>query len=1013
MGVAVLSLALAACGGGHGGGGGSPPPADTTPQPFSFPAQTGVAVGTAVDSAVIVVGGIDAPATIAVSGGQYSINGQPFTSSSGTVSNGQQVRLRVATSASYEATVEATLTIGGVSAAFSVTTYAKDDTPEPFSFADVTGVPLDASVESSSITVAGINAPAAISVEGGEYSIDGQAFTGNAGTVANGQQVRLRVGASPGYETTVAATLTIGGVDAQFNVTTFALDDTPDAISFAAAEDVVRGAMVESATVTVAGINAAVPIAVAGGEYSIDGAPFTASGGTVVNGQTVQLRGTASATPGAAVTVTVTVSALSAAFEITTSSDVAPPVVTVLFPPAQSRTSGEQIVLRGTAHDADHSVKTLRVNGVDATTTDGYAHWTATLPLDVGDNALMVAAEDPYLNADAAAAEVGVRRHARFVTPSAVALDPAHGRALVVDSEARRLLAVDWATGARTVLSANGVPDHVNPFQAINSVVVDGTRALVYDAAKPALLAVDLDTGRRSVLSDRNTPDGLNLFESGRSMALDAANDRVLVLTSQPAAIYGVDLHTGSRTVISSASQPGATNPFVSPWAIALDAVNSRALVTDVGAAAIYAVDLATGARTILSDGRDPPNQLSFASSIVVDPIASNNRALVAEGDHNAIYAVDLTTGVRAPLSENGTPAANPFSYVWALAVDPALVPNEVVALDQRLRALLAVDLTTGERRFVSRDEPADALPALTEPKGLALDAANHRLLIGEHATPPSLVALDLTTAERSVFSDATNPDGSNALSKPRSIVLDDALGRALVLDDGPLPGLLPAAIYAVDLVSGARTILSDGTTPNNTLPLSHPLELALDRNHQRLLVTENNPPSVVTVDLTDGTRQLLSGSGVPDTANAFTNVIGAAVDEVNDRAIVANSTSSATSALVAVSLDTGLRTILSAEGIPDTENLFVDPSVLTVDQSHNRAFMMDILRGHLLDVSLTTGARAVISGSPEYDGDNPFDFPTGIAYDPSRDVVYVLNGNSAAVLAVDVPTGQRVYLLR
>ena len=168
-----------------------------------------------------------------------------------------------------------------------------------------------------------------------------------------------------------------------------------------------------------------------------------------------------------------------------------------------------------------------------------------------------------------------------------------------------------------------------------------------------------------------------------------------------------------------------------------------------------------------------------------------------------------------------------------------------------------------------------------------------------------------------------------------------------------------------------------------------------------------------ITVDLADGARRLLSDAGVPDTANALTNAVGIAVDETNDRAIVANSTSSVTSALIAASLDSGLRTIFSAEGVPNTVNLVVDPSVLMVDQARNRAFVMDRLRGSLLGVDLSTGARSVISGGPDYDGDNPFDLPTGIAYDAACDVVYVLNGNSAAVLAVDVPTGQRVYVLR
>src|SRR5688572_10144276 len=96
-------------------------PSDTTPDSFSFTAQTSVARGATATSNAITVAGITAPAAIAVSGGEYSINGGAYTGSAGTISNGQTVTLRLTASSSYATTTSATLTIGGIASALSVT----------------------------------------------------------------------------------------------------------------------------------------------------------------------------------------------------------------------------------------------------------------------------------------------------------------------------------------------------------------------------------------------------------------------------------------------------------------------------------------------------------------------------------------------------------------------------------------------------------------------------------------------------------------------------------------------------------------------------------------------------------------------------------------------------------------------------------------------------------------------------------------------------------------------------
>ena len=95
---------------------------DTAPDSFNFSDQTDVEPSTPITSNAITVSGINAAAPISISGGSYSINGGAFTSTSGTVSNGQTVTVRVTSSSNFATTASATLTIGGVSDTFSVTT---------------------------------------------------------------------------------------------------------------------------------------------------------------------------------------------------------------------------------------------------------------------------------------------------------------------------------------------------------------------------------------------------------------------------------------------------------------------------------------------------------------------------------------------------------------------------------------------------------------------------------------------------------------------------------------------------------------------------------------------------------------------------------------------------------------------------------------------------------------------------------------------------------------------------
>jgi alpha-tubulin suppressor-like RCC1 family protein len=97
---------------------------DTTPVPFTFTSQTNVAPNSPITSSGISISGINAPASISISGGTYSINNGVFTSASGTVNNGDSVRVQLMSANAYSSMTSATLNIGGVNGTFSVTTFA-------------------------------------------------------------------------------------------------------------------------------------------------------------------------------------------------------------------------------------------------------------------------------------------------------------------------------------------------------------------------------------------------------------------------------------------------------------------------------------------------------------------------------------------------------------------------------------------------------------------------------------------------------------------------------------------------------------------------------------------------------------------------------------------------------------------------------------------------------------------------------------------------------------------------
>ncbi len=184
-----------------------------------------------------------------------------------------------------------------------------DTVPDPFGFTTQTGLETGIIATSNTVTIQGIDAPAAVTVSSGDgYSIGcTAAFTSAPGTISNGQTVCVRTTTPGEGEADSRAFLTVGGVQGQFAVITG--DAKPEPFTFVNQTGVERNAQIVSAPVTLAGFAIRTDVSVsAGSQYSVGcNGSFTVSTTTVDPGAQICVRHTSAASVGGTTTTTLTV----------------------------------------------------------------------------------------------------------------------------------------------------------------------------------------------------------------------------------------------------------------------------------------------------------------------------------------------------------------------------------------------------------------------------------------------------------------------------------------------------------------------------------------------------------------------------------------------------------------------------------------------------------------------------------------------------------------------------------
>jgi hypothetical protein len=168
--------------------------------------------------------------------------------------------------------------------------------PDPFTFRTKRGVESGTNTRSETVTIAGLNGPAPITLGGdpsGRYLINGVGFFNQPGTINNGDtlQLRLTAGAIGGPAGEVSMSVTVGGYTTPFTVRA-AVDNTPDAFDFPDRNNQPLDVNRPSAVLTPEGYNVPLRASVSGHSscrLRIDDGDWQRRG-TIEPGQSLQLR---------------------------------------------------------------------------------------------------------------------------------------------------------------------------------------------------------------------------------------------------------------------------------------------------------------------------------------------------------------------------------------------------------------------------------------------------------------------------------------------------------------------------------------------------------------------------------------------------------------------------------------------------------------------------------------------------------------------------------------------------
>lgn len=674
--------------------------------------------------------------------------------------------------------------------------------------------------------------------------------------------------------------------------------------------------------------------------------------------------------------------------------DVEPPTASISFPHLDGTwVQGGEVIVSGVASD-NLLVASVTVNGVEATSSDGFATWQARLELPTDQaSQITVTVTDGRGNVVDPADTITVNAHGFWGSGVCgnFSYDLANNRMFTSFPFAERSL-----TDGTTILVPNPAG---SSFYSVLPLYDDLARRLYAIDDDGVLVEVDLTDHETVTTLSREGSDGISVGLVSEAV-LDRANGIIYAYSDTLAAVVSIRVADGARSIVAS-STAGTGPGLESPTYLAFG--GSRLFAATGGfEPVVLEIDLASGNRTVIAgdEGGAGSDFLSI-QGLVTDSAGSVLYVADFTGD---LLAVDPATGAPAIVSPEtqGLPDGAVFEqYLGMQFVDGN---GSVLISDCQHGQVISIDPSDGARSILTPPFRGSG-PPLIDPMAMAVRQGGDALITlnrkggtRDTSAVSNVISVDTTTGDRAIVSNAAVGSGE-ALAYVFDVIDDSAHGRYLATDNQT------TAVLAIDPDTGDRAIFSDNLSRGSGVQFESPQGIALDMARNRAIVVDSSLRALIGVDLETGDRTIITQVGGAGSGDDFVIPVDVDVDAANDRAFV---TDQPGNAVFSVDLISGARAVVSADGVGTGEPLS-DPTRVAFDSHTDRIVVTNLGRPgvqyHLAHIDPDTGDRDFrsITGMVAQ--------PEAVAFDPMSGLLYLSSQTPDIVLAYDYASSTAVII--
>ncbi len=712
----------------------------------------------------------------------------------------------------------------------------------------------------------------------------------------------------------------------------------------------------------------------------------------------------------------------SSAFTVTV-LDSAAPSIALAFPTANASVNSDSLTLSGRFELAGEATLTTFTakNGsqaaIDVTAEAGTWSTTAALTADSG-NAITLTLTDS--NGKTATQVVNIEHFAALSGAQAtmsgaqgIAFDAENNKAYISDENLPGVYVLNLIDNTSEEFSGPNVGTGTL-FEADleGGIALDAAnnRLLVTDDGRNAVVSVDLTTGNRTDLTVGGNISG------PFGIAIDATNARALLVDTTLDGVLAVSLSDGTQTIISSEKSGAEVGTgdvsLTSPRGIAVNSAGTLAYVVGTGADAVVAIDLSNGNRSILS-GAAIGTGTDFSSIRGITLDETGNRVLVSDAGNGfeGVISVDLTTGNRTELSGQNAGATDTsgadFDSTRAVVLDTA--NNRLIVVDADVSAPVAVDLTSGDRSLIQPPRAQSPMvgtgQALADATGMALDPSGEALYVADDSSD-MIIKIDLASGDRTVVLESNGA----TLTQIRGLGFDTQNNQLLVVDNAD------DVLMSVDIALGSSSLISSNQE-GDALTFGSPRGHIAIESATSALVCDTSRDTLYRVNLETGERTVLAKDGSTDTG-LLEGIQSVVIDQANNRALVTSSSSNGIYGLVAVDLTSGATTLLanlSTDESPVGSGIdVVNPRGLALDTDNGRVLILDANADALVALDLDTLERTLIANGAEGNGDllsNALNGSNSMVLDAQNQRVFSINTDDNRIVMIDLTSGDQAVV--